>query len=138
MVSWRSAGPDQYERTSEALLRSDDSGRSVREILEQELKPGDRIAGTNAQAAGYILQRPALSLIGPPNTSMTWTESELRRELARFNVDYLLMFNESFESASSDLPFLRELVAGRSPEWLQPVAFRSDVKVYRVQSGRIE
>ena len=58
LISRFSLEPDQYDKTRMAFLQLDQTGHDLRQFLEQELRPGEIIAATNGQAAGYVLQHP--------------------------------------------------------------------------------
>jgi hypothetical protein len=133
-ISRISLGPDQYEKTQEALLRPDEAGRSIKQLLDRELKPGEVIAATNGQAAGYALNHPTLSLVGRPFSLVTWNALELRTELARFAVTHLLVFRDTgLDPVIGQSQFLGGLAAGQSPPWLRLAGFNRDIYVYRVQ-----
>jgi hypothetical protein len=127
-------GPDMYQKTDIALLGPDETGRSLKELLDQQLKPGEVIAATNGQAAGYVLKHPTLSLGGRPYTLLTWNARELGTQLARYGATYLLVFrNAELDSVVDDSPFLKGLAAGQSPPWLRLAGFNRDTYVYRVR-----
>jgi hypothetical protein len=126
--------PDLYQRTAAALQGPDKTGRSLEEVLSRELKPGEVIAATNGQAAGYFLRHPTRALAGHPYTAMNWSEPQLRRELARYGAAHLLIFrNAELDPIIDQSPFLNMLAAGQSPSWLQVAAFNRDLYLYRVE-----
>jgi hypothetical protein len=125
---------DNYQRTVAALLVPDDNGRSLKEILRQELKPGEVIAATNGQAVGYILGHPTLALAGRPYTLLTWNALELRTQLARYRAAHLLVFrNAGLAPVIDQSAFLRKLAAGQPPSWLRVAAFNRDLYLYQVE-----
>jgi hypothetical protein len=133
-ISRISLGPDQYERTEEAMLRPDEAGSSIKQLLDLELKAGEVIAATNGQAAGYVLNHATLSLVGRPYSLVTWNAPKLRMELARFAVTHLLVFRDiALDPVIGQSPFLAGLAAGQSPPWLRLAGFNRDIYVYRVQ-----
>ena len=62
-ISLASIPPDTFESTEAVLLRPDGAGIGVRQRIAQEIGPGEVVAATNGQAAGYILKRPTLSFV---------------------------------------------------------------------------
>jgi hypothetical protein len=131
--------PDAYQKTNLALVGPDETGRSLNELLDQELKPGEVIAATNGQAAGYVLRHPTLSLAGRPYTLVTWNAPQLRAQLARYGAAHLLVFrNPELDSVVDQSPFLQGLAAGQSPPWLQPAGFNRDLYVYRVRISPLD
>lgn len=133
-ASRMSLGLDKYELTQQALLRPDATGRSIKQFLDRKLRPGDVIAATNGQAAGYALNHPTLSLVGRPYGLLSWTAPELRTELARFGATYLLVFRDArLDPVIEESPFLAALARGASPLWLRLAGFNGDIYVYRVQ-----
>jgi len=138
-VSWGSRLPDARQRTEAILLQPDDGGRygSIKQIIDQEFTPGEILASTNGQAAGYVLGRPTLSLVGRPQSLATWDERAVRAELARFGTSCLLVFRDAaLSSVVKQSPFLGALAAGQSPSWLQLIGANEGVCVYRVEPGQ--
>jgi hypothetical protein len=134
IISGMPDGPGIYQRTVTALLGPDEEGRSLRKILDQELKPGEVIAATDGQAAGYILRHPTLALAGHPYTVLTWNARELKTQLARFRAGHLLVFrNSKLDPVIDQSPFLEGLAAGDAPPWLRVAAFNREAYLYRVE-----
>jgi hypothetical protein len=134
VLSRASIEPDNYQRTVAALLEPDDKGHSLKEILGQELKPGEVIAATNGQALGYVLGHPTLALAGRPFTLLTWNAPELRAHLARYGANHLLIFRSAELAPVTDQsPFLQKLAAGQPPSWLRVAAFNRDIYLYQVE-----
>jgi hypothetical protein len=133
-ASGRVLQPDLYERTQQALLRPDDAGHSIKYLLDQELKPGEVIAATNGQAAGYVLQRPTVSLSLRRYSFMTWDEPALHADLARFGATHLLVFRDArFDPVLQESRFLVTLADGQVPSWLRLIGSNRSVYVYRVR-----
>jgi hypothetical protein len=134
VISRISLGPDQYAKTQRALLAPDEAGRSIRRLLDEELKPGDVIAATNGQAAGYILNHPALSLVGRPYGTVAWNAPELRAALTRYGAAWLLVFRDAeLDPVVGESPLLAGLAAGRGPPWLDLAGSNGRVYVYKVR-----
>ncbi len=136
-ISHRSLGPDAYDRVAAALAEPDEAGTSLGLRLTDALAPGEVIAATNGQAAGYVLKHPTVSLLERPYRRRPWKEPEVRAYLQRFGVEHLLIFrNPDTDPAVRQSPFLRELAAGRAPSWLRPAGSNRSVYLYRVETGR--
>jgi hypothetical protein len=127
--------PDTFEKTEEALLQPDRTGRSVKDVLAHELEPNEVIASTNGQAAGYILAHPTLSLVGYPYDLTPWSEPVLHKQIDRFRARYLLVFRDAaYDPVVTESRFLRALAAGRTAApWLQLVIENPSICVYRVE-----
>jgi hypothetical protein len=127
-----SVGPDIFEKTQKALLVPDGGGPSIKQRLDAGLKPGQIIAATNGQPAGYIMNRPTLSIVGHPFSRITWDALALRKEMDRFGATYLLVFRDpALDPVLQQSPFLAALAAGQAPAWLLPAGSNPDVCVYR-------
>jgi Dolichyl-phosphate-mannose-protein mannosyltransferase len=136
VISRTSVGPDAYEKTEKALLEPDETGRPLKQRIEQELTRGEVIAATNGQAAGYVLQHPTISLVGQPYSRMNWTASTVRAELIRFGANHLLVFRDAaLDPVIQESPFLGELATGKAPAWLPLACLNRDVYVYRVDTS---
>lgn len=127
-ISLAMAESHGYARTKEALLRPDESGRSMKQLLDQTLRPGEVIATTNGQAVGYILKHPTTSLVGRPYSLTAWNEATLRAELTRFGVGHVLIFKDArFDPVIEQSEFL-----GARPRQLSAL-----VEIGRLQSGHL-
>jgi len=128
-ISRFSLEPDQYRKTATAM-------NSLRQLLDNELKPGEVIASTNGQAAGYALNHPTLSLVGRPYSLLNWDAPELANQFARFSITHLLVFRDAaLDPVIEQSPFLGELAHGKHPAWLQPVGFNRDLYVYKFEKS---
>jgi hypothetical protein len=135
-ISRTSLEPDSYERTEKALSQPDEAGRTIKQRLDQELTPGEVIAATNGQAAGYVLQHPTLSLVGRPYGRVNWNATAVRAELVRFGATHLLVFRDAaLYPVIQESQFLGALAAGQAPSWLRPVDLNPDIYLYRVEIG---
>ena len=132
-ISLASMPPDAFERTDAALRRPDGAGIGIGQRIVREVGPGEVLAATNGQAAGYVLNRPTLSLAEARYSTGVWDEARLRAEMTRFAARCLLVFRDSrFGPELQESEFLRALAAGDAPPWLRLLTFNHDICVYRV------
>src|SRR5205823_4061623 len=116
------------------LLRSDEAGLSVKLRLLQELKPGEVIAATNGQIAGYILQHPTLSLAGRPYSTINWNEEALHEQMIRFGATHLLLFRDArLDPVVHESQFLSDLAEGHAASWLTGMVLNPEICVYRLK-----
>jgi len=126
---------DGFQKTKQALLQADATGLSVERRLGQELEPGEAIAATNGQMAGYILKRRTLSLVGLPFGRMPWNEHTLRTQTSRFGTRYLLVFRDAaLDPVVEQSQLLAALADGRATPWLRLVSATRDLCLYRTVS----
>ena len=126
------AGADGFQQTQQALLQADATGLSVERRLSQELQPGEAIAATNGQMAGYILKRRTLSLVGLPYGRMPWNEGTLRTEMTRFGTRYLLVFRDAaLDPVVEQSQYLAALGDGQAMPGLRLVSATRDLYLYR-------
>jgi len=134
VVSRLSAGPDEFALTKAALQTTAADGRTIGQLLDRELRPGEVIAATNGQACGYIVHHPTLSLVGPHYSLLRWNAGDLRGQLARFGAVHVVVFKDAnLDPVVADAPLLSGLSAGRAPQWLQLDGCSSQVCLYRVR-----
>jgi len=123
---------DGLQETQRALMEADATGLSVERRLGRELEPGEAIAATNGQMAGYILRRRTLSLVGLPYGRMPWNEHTLRTEMSRFGTRYLLVFRDAaLDPVVQQSQLLAALGDGRATPWLRLVSSTRDLCLYR-------
>jgi hypothetical protein len=132
-VSGAETPPDAAQTTREALRGPDGDGLPLERRLLQELRPGEVIAATNGQVAGFVLNHPVLSLAGRPWSPTVWSEASLRTNITRFGARHLLIFcgNPPYPAVQAS-PFLHALAKGQAAPWLTLVACNREVCVYRV------
>ena len=124
--------PDGFQKTQQTLLQADATGLSVERRLGEELQPGEAIAATNGQMAGYILKRRTLSLVGLPYGRMPWNEDTLRTEMSRFGTRYLLVFRDAaLDPVVEQSQYLAALGRGQATPWLRLVSATRDLCLYR-------
>jgi hypothetical protein len=134
LISRASPQPDTRDWTEQALLGPDGTGHSIKDRLQQELKPGEVIGATNGQAAGYVLNHPSISLEHNEYNTSNWDEVSLRKELARFGAGHVLVFrNAELDSDLGESRLLGALANCQPPPWLRLVSHNQDVCVYQVQ-----
>jgi hypothetical protein len=132
-ISRLSPQADARDEAEHALLGTDETGHSIRERLDQELKDREVIGATDGQAVGYVLKHPTLSLVSHNYSPVIWDEAGLHKELNRFGVGHLLIFrNAGLDSVVTESPFLVQLSNGLPPPWLRLIDFNQDVCVYQV------
>ncbi len=123
---------DGFQETQRALMEADATGLSVERHLGRELEPGEAIAATNGQMAGYILKRRTLSLVGLPYGRMPWNEDTLRTEMSRFGTRYLLVFrNAALDPVVEQSQLLTALGGGQATPWLRLVSSTKGLCLYR-------
>ncbi len=123
---------DGFQKTEQALMEPDETGLSVERRLGRELEPGEAIAATNGQMAGYILKRRTLSLVGLPYGRMPWDEDTLRTEMSRFGTRYLLVFSDAaLDPVVEQSQYLTALGGGQATPWLRLVSATRDLCLYR-------
>lgn len=117
----------------EQQMRGVHDGESLFDAIRQHIGSGDAIVSNKGQAAGYVLQRPVVSLVAQEYSTQVWDESAVKGVLTRYGAQYLILFNGDNKSAPElgESRFLSTLMMGRTPAWLELVLANGEVKVFR-------
>jgi hypothetical protein len=95
---------------------------------------GTPIVSEEGQALHYVLQRPVVSIIEPPEFSNRATDGPAFRDLmSRYKSRYLLLF-PAIRVSENRLPFLQNLIRGEGPDWLKPSLRTRDVVLYECEA----
>ena len=108
-------------------------GESLQRWLHDHVPPGAVLAAEEGQALHYVLGRPVVSIMEPPDISNRPVDSAAFRTLmSGYHSEYLVLF-PTMRPAPVSLPFLQDLLSGRSPDWLTLRARTPDVAVFECE-----
>ncbi len=103
-------------------------------MASDHLPVGTIIVSEEGQALHYVLKRPVVSIIEPPEFSNGATDGPGFRELmSRYKSRYLLLF-PTIRGSQNRLPYLQDLVGSKGPDWLKLSVSTHDVAVYECES----
>ena len=86
------------------------------------------------QALHYLLHRPVVSIVEPPDFSNRAADGAAFRDLmSQYKSKYLLLF-PAIRNSKNSLPFLQDLSVGKGPDWLKLSVSTHDVAVYECES----
>jgi hypothetical protein len=126
--------PERREVVRGALQQKIPGGMTVEQWLRNRLAPDDVLVAANGQAVHYLLQRPVVTVIDPRESSRPPVdETALHSLMALYGARYLLLFPGADPLSVPEqilIPFVRNLVAGDSPQWLTPAVRTPNVAVY--------
>lgn len=127
-------GPGESVVMAGGLGKEVYAGMSVRSWLLDRVPPDGAIVSEEGQALHYVLQRPVVSIIEPPEGSdLPNNEAAFRSLLSRYGSRYLVLFPR-IRDARNSLPFLRGLRSGHIPGWLELRLRTDDVAVYECET----
>jgi hypothetical protein len=115
--------PHRWVATALALPAAD--GRPLATWLAQNLPPEARLIAMEAQATGYLLDRPAVAISGTRFSDIAWTDAKLRADMDTFGAEWAIVYPDAVTTGSEDdlaSPFLEDLASRRVPAWLEIVA----------------
>jgi hypothetical protein len=108
-------------------------GESLRQWLLSHVPTGTTIVSEEGQALHYVLQRPVVSIIEPPELSNRAADGPGFRDLmSRYKSRYLLLF-PTIRLSQNRLPYLQDLILGKGPDWLKLSVRTRDVVVYECE-----
>lgn len=132
LLSARTA--DQSSLPTALLKQQVRPGLPMAKYIQTTLPHDSVLLATEGQAVYYLLKRPVVSLIEPQYSLHTWDEAGIRSVMRSFRADYFLVFPGAGKSLAPEqqaTPFLRGLVDGHPPSWLQIAARTPGVILYR-------
>jgi hypothetical protein len=92
------------------------------------------VVATNGQATAYALKRKVVSLVGSQYSDQHWDEEEVRAVMQRYGASLLILYphiDAMIEPVQQESAFLRELIKGRRPQWLQLAAENGQVMIFQ-------
>lgn len=109
-------------------------GESMRQWLLSNVSARTTIVSEEGQALHYLLKRPVVSIIEPPEFSNRAANGPaLRALMSRYKSRYLVLFPAVRVSRNS-LPFLQNLTLGKGPDWLKLSVHTHDVLAYECEA----
>src|SRR6266700_3644254 len=131
-MAHRSISPDRIVAASFALPSG--TGGTLRSWFDANVPLGATVVATNGQATAYALKRKVVSLVGSNFSDQRWGEEELRTLMQQYDAGFLILYpriDPMIEPVQQESPFLRALIAGQRPQWLQLAAENSQVMIFR-------
>jgi hypothetical protein len=106
---------------------------TVAQWIETHIPANAVLIATDAQACGFVLNRPCLTARFPKESPPSYDE-QLHELTKRFGVSYFLLFPDGIGTTelAEVSPFAAGLVAGQCPDWLNLEVFTEHCRVYRV------
>jgi hypothetical protein len=130
------AKPAPQERVvlADDLAKNVAPGESLRQWLLSHVPAGTTLVSEEGQTLHYVLQRPVVSIIEPPESSNRAADGPALRELmCRYKSRYLLLF-PTIRVSRNRLPFLQDLILGKGPDWLKLSVGTDDVAAYECEA----
>jgi hypothetical protein len=131
-IAHRAVSPDRLVASSFAL--PSETGGTLRSWFDANVPVSATVVATNGQATAYALKRKIVSLVGSNFSEQRWGEEELRTLMQQYDADFLILYphiDPMIEPVQQESPFLRALIAGQRPQWLQLAAENSQVMIFR-------
>ena len=110
------------------------TGGSLRSWFDANVPLDAVVVATNGQATAYALKREAVSLVGSHYSDQHWDEEEVRAVMQRYGARLLILYPQTdpmIEPVEQESAFLRELIEGRRPQWLQLAAENGQVMIFQ-------
>ncbi|MFL5301153.1 MAG: hypothetical protein ACJ79R_12505 [Anaeromyxobacteraceae bacterium] len=126
--------PHRWAARALALPTAD--GRPLATWLGEHLPRGARLLAMEAQATGYLVDRPAIAISGTRFSDIAWTEARMREDMQAFGAEWAVVYPDAVATGSEDdlgSPFLQDLAQRRIPAWLEVVAENPRALVLRVR-----
>jgi hypothetical protein len=115
----RPPGPYQHSVIAEDLQQNVSVGQPLGSWLLDRVPPGAVIVSEQGQPLHYLLQRPVVSILEPPEVSELPSDgAAFFARMSRFKARYLLLF-PAMQPPARSFPFLVDLVSGQVPGWLK-------------------
>jgi hypothetical protein len=128
--------PMPHQLVERELAEETAPGETLRRWLDTHVGPGETIVSNRGQATGYVLDRPAVSLIAHEYSQQSWDDVAVSSLMHRFGARWLIVYTDGREDVvvTSESPFLSALARGDAPPpWLTVAARTRDVLVLRAQ-----
>lgn len=126
--------------TEAALSQSLPDGRPLRDWLAAHLAPDSVVVATDAQATGYLLKRPTVSLVESEYSAEVWDERRVHELMRTYDADFVVLYPRADASqvpVQRESAFLDRVLRGQLPDWLEVVADNGSVTVlHRLDGGR--
>jgi hypothetical protein len=115
------------------LLQEAYPGVPLRDWLLAHVAPEAVITSEEGLALHYLLPRPVISIMEPPDVSNRPTDGAAFYSLmSRYKSRYLLLF-PIMRTSQNSFPFLQELISGKLPGWLKLSVRTADVAVFECE-----
>jgi hypothetical protein len=127
-----SVPPDRVVEASFAFPSR--TGGSLRSWFDANVPLDAVVVATNGQATAYALKRKVVSLVGSQYSDQHWDEEEVRAVMQRYGASLLILYphiDAMIEPVQQESAFLRELIKGRRPQWLQLAAENGQVMIFQ-------
>ena len=126
-------GPQGRAVMAGELAKEVGPGASLRQWILSHVPAGTIIVSEEGQALHYVLQRPVVSIIEPPEFSNGAANGPGFHDLmSRYKSRYLLLF-PALRGSQNRLPYLQDLSLGKVPDWLKLSVRTHDVVVYECE-----
>jgi len=125
--------PPRHVIVRETLRQRTPDGMTVEQWLRNRLTPDNVLVAVNGQAVYHVLQRPVVALIDPQYSNRPVDDTAFHSLMALYGARYLLVFpgaDAVLAPEQNAIPFLRNLAAGGSPQWLAQAVRTFNVAVY--------
>jgi hypothetical protein len=102
--------------------------------IAAHIPPTAPIMASDGQPTAYVLKRPGISLAYSAFSGTTWSEDAVRDTMARFGVQFLILYphvDPASDPVQAESPFLSALLLGSTPAWLEVAAENRDTRIYR-------
>ncbi|MHB8877206.1 MAG: hypothetical protein ACYC8T_26205 [Myxococcaceae bacterium] len=116
------------------LGRPGADGRPLRGWIDAHVPPGAVLVATDAQATGYALKRPAVTLTEAEYSDEAWSSARVQRLMQSFKSDFLILYPAADPAqvpSQRESPLLTALLRGEVPDWLELAAENDEVKIFR-------
>ncbi len=117
-----------------AALQSENiSGETIFDYINKTDEDTVFIAN-KGQPLGHVIQRSIISLVSSEYSQYEWNELNLISQAKIFNAKYLILFNQNYLASQvvRDNQFLRRLVEGHHPPWLELVLKNDKICLYKI------
>jgi hypothetical protein len=98
------------------------------------------VVATDAQATGYLLKRPTVSLVESEYSVEVWDERRVHELMRTYDADFVVLYpraDASLVPVQRESAFLDRVLRGQLPDWLEVVADNGSVTVlHRLDGGR--
>jgi hypothetical protein len=122
-------------RTMRDALQRPLAGEPLLQFLRERVTTASPLLGNEAQLLGAVLDRPVLGLPRASFTRGVWTDDQVRRLVASYEVAYVIFFPGLFDPTlpeDRNRPFFHQLKRGNAPSWLVAILVAPDIRLYRV------
>jgi len=86
------------------------------------------VVATDAQATGYLLKRPTVSLVESEYSVEVWDEQRVHELMRTYDADFVVLYpraDASLVPVQRESAFLDRVLRGQLPDWLEVLAHLS-------------